>query len=479
VDLTAYRTQAEEFVSALDREYYLHFSGQQDEFDIEPIYERHAGLFAREVVEELREAGNRALLEFAVHGLIGRATKAEEAELARREASLELELDGERLPFRQAAVVQSNERNPDRRAAIEDARLELTAVELDPLLREMLERSHALARELGWRSMRAMCEDLSGVDLAQLELQTDDFLTVSEPAYERLVSPRLEAELGFGFERLRRSDLPFFFRAPSLDAAFAQERLLPSFHDTTSGLALEGAGVRLDVEQRPKKTPRAFCAPVRVPDEVYLVIARHGGRDDYETLLHEGGHAQHYAHVERTLEFEHRYLGDNSVTEGFAFLFQHLAADPAWLRERVGVEESAPIEAQARATKLVFLRRYCAKLSYELELQDAPAALDPLRDEYARRLSEALHVAWPSGSWLSDVDAFFYAARYIRAWALETHLRRALRERFGEKWFEEQQAGAFLKGLWQHGQRYGAEELLGELTGAKLDFSAMLDDLGL
>ena len=134
MDLTAYRTQAEEFVSALDREYYLHFSGQQDEFDIEPIYERHAGLFAREVVDELREAGNRALLEFAVHGLIGRATKTEEAELARREASLELELDGERLPFRQAAVVQSNERNPDRRAAIEDARLELTAVELDPLL---------------------------------------------------------------------------------------------------------------------------------------------------------------------------------------------------------------------------------------------------------------------------------------------------------------------------------------------------------
>jgi hypothetical protein len=327
--------------------------------------------------------------------------------------------------------------------------------------------------------MRAMCEDLSGIDLAQLELQTDGFLAVSEPAYERLVSPRLEAELGFGFERLRRSDLPFFFRAPSLDAAFAQERLLPSFHETIAGLALEGAGVRLDVEQRPKKTPRAFCAPVRVPDEVYLVIARHGGRDDYETLLHEGGHAHHYAHVERALEFEHRYLGDNSVTEGFAFLFQHLAADPAWLRERVGVEESAPIEAQARATKLVFLRRYCAKLSYELELQDAPGALDPLRDEYARRLSEALHVDWPSGSWLSDVDAFFYAARYIRAWALETHLRRALRERFGEKWFEEPEAGAFLKGLWQHGQRCRAEELLGELTGAKLDFSAMLDDLGL
>jgi len=44
VNLTRYREDAEEFVSALDREYYLHFSGQQDEFDIEPIYDRYAEL---------------------------------------------------------------------------------------------------------------------------------------------------------------------------------------------------------------------------------------------------------------------------------------------------------------------------------------------------------------------------------------------------------------------------------------------------
>jgi len=131
VDLTAYRTQAEAFVSALDREYYLHFSGQQDEFDIEPIYERHAGLFAREVVEELREAGNRALLEFAVHGLIGRATKAEEAELARREASLELELDGERLPFRQAAVVLEGFPSDDAFAVLARHRVRYVAVHWD------------------------------------------------------------------------------------------------------------------------------------------------------------------------------------------------------------------------------------------------------------------------------------------------------------------------------------------------------------
>ncbi len=477
MNLEAYRADAEEFVSSLDREYYLHYAGLRDEFDIEPIYERHAELFSRDSVLRLREEGTPPLLEFAVHGLIGRATKAEQAELARREASLEIELDGEALPYRQAAVVQVNERDPDRRAAIEEARLEAAARELDPLLREMLERSHGLTGELGWRSMREMCEELSGIDLGALERQTSAFLADTEDSYEEVVSEPLERELGFGFERLRRSDFGFFFRAPTLDVAFAEDRLLPSLAETLSGLALDPPGVIMDTELRPKKTPRAFCSPVRVPDEVYLVITRRGGRDDFETLLHEAGHAQHFAHMEATLPMEHRYLGDNSITESFAFLFQHLSADPAWLEARLAVTDSEAIERQARAAKLVFLRRYAAKLSYELELHSAPASLDPLREVYGRRLSEALHVDWPSASWLSDVDSFFYAAAYIRAWALETHVRRLLQTRFGERWFDEREAGDFLKSLWREGQSMRGDELLAELTGEELDFGVLMDEV--
>ena len=64
-----------------------------------------------------------------------------------------------------------------------------------------------------------------------------------------------------------------------------------------------------------------------MPDEVYLVIAPTGGRDDYGALFHEGGHAEHYANTDPGLAFEFRHLGDNSVTESFAFLFEHLVED--------------------------------------------------------------------------------------------------------------------------------------------------------
>jgi hypothetical protein len=476
-DLDAYRAEAEEFLSSIDREYYLHYAGLQDDFAIEPIYDRHADLFTREAVDGLREAdAPRALLEFAVQGLIGRETKEGAAELARREAALEIEWDGQALPYRSAAVVQANEPDPDRRAMLEEARNAVLASELNPLSLELLERSHALARELGWESMRTLCEDLSGIDLGKLSQQTESFLTTTAGRYEPEVEPELQRQLGLGFDRLRRADLPAFFRAPSLDAGFPEERLVPSLMETLAGLGIDvdtQAGVTIDTERRPKKSPRAFCAPVRVPDEVYLVIAPVGGREDFAALFHEAGHTEHYAHVDASLAVEERYLGDNSVTEGFAFLFEHLVSDPEWLRRRLDISEPDPIVDHHRASELVFLRRYAAKLAYELELHGG-GPLEGLDAVYARRLSEAVRVEWPAVSWLADVDEFFYAARYLRAWALETHLRATLRERFGGAWFEEAEAGAYLRGLWRAGQGpAGAVGMLHQLGVAELDFRVL------
>jgi hypothetical protein len=234
--------------------------------------------------------------------------------------------------------------------------------------------------------------------------------------------------------------------------------------------------VLLDLDQRPRKSPRAFCAPVRVPQEVHLVIPRRGGRDDFAALFHEGGHAEHYAGVDPELPFEFRHLGDNSVTEGFAFLLEHLVEDPVWLEEILGVSADDYL-SYVRASKLIFLRRYAAKLSYELVLHSGERPLKEMPALYARRLGEAVGVEWPALTYLSDVDEGYYCANYLRAWAFEAQLRRHLRERFGERWFASSEAGDLLRQVWRQGQRLDADELLAELTGEPLDFGVMVGEV--
>jgi hypothetical protein len=212
-----------------------------------------------------------------------------------------------------------------------------------------------------------------------------------------------------------------------------------------------------------------------VPAEVYLVIAPHGGRDDYAALFHEGGHAEHYAHTDPDLAFEFRMLGDNSVTEAFAFLLEHLVDERRWMRERLGVEDADAAVAQAEAARLTLLRRYSAKLAYELELHGGSKELDEMPERYADLLGGALRVPWPGESWLADVDPGFYAACYLQAWALESRWRAEIRKRHGDGWFESADAGAWVRALWRRGQRLDARELLAETVGGELDFSELAD----
>ena len=168
MDLDAYRAGAEAFTAELGTAYYRHYAGHDPDLAIEPVYARHAALFERAAVDRLRAraAGARgderrrlrALLDFAVEGHMGGATKEVDAELARRERTLELDLGDERVGFRESSVAQANEPDPQRRADLESARLEATARELNPLRREALDAEHARARELGWPGYRARFE---------------------------------------------------------------------------------------------------------------------------------------------------------------------------------------------------------------------------------------------------------------------------------------------------------------------------------
>ncbi|HYU59372.1 MAG TPA: hypothetical protein VEK39_01300 [Solirubrobacterales bacterium] len=488
--LDSYRRRAERFCEELAREHYLQAAGHKRELEIEAIYARHGELFAGDAIERLRELVGRAgdagrrlayLLEFAVHGHIGLATVAEQARLAELEAELELELDGERIPYRAAPVEQANQPDAARRAAISQARDVMLVERLNPLHLEVLESAHELARSLGWKSYREMCAELRGIDLEALAAQTREFVRATESPYPRLIEPELERAGLPPLGELRRSDLPRLFRAPALDELFPDDRVVDSFAATLSGLGIDLAAqsnVHFDVESRPTKSARAFCATPRIPTEVYLVIAPVGGRDDYATLFHEGGHAEHYANADPDLAFEYRHLGDNSVTESFAFLLEGLTSRPEWLEARLGVEDAAPVADHVRVARLVMLRRYAAKLDYELELHGARRDLAAMPGRYAELLGAATRVDWPQASWLSDVDSAFYAACYLRAWALEALWRRALGERFGERWFEQAAAGEWLRALWARGQRLRADELLAEALGEELDFTALAAEFG-
>ena len=159
--------------------------------------------------------------------------------------------------------------------------------------------------------------------------------------------------------------------------------MLPALEATLRDLGIDlgsQENVHLDIEQRPAKSPRAFCSPIEVPGKVMLVIQPIGGRDDWEALFHEAGHTEHYAHTSRDLPMEAKRLGDMAVTEGWAMLMQHLVTEPRVAATAGSTSRaSSELANEGAASLLYFVRRYSAKLLYEIEFfqADDPASMRP------------------------------------------------------------------------------------------------------
>jgi hypothetical protein len=121
-----------------------------------------------------------------------------------------------------------------------------------------------------------------------------------------------------------------------------------------------------------------------------------------------------------------------------------------WVSRHLDKRPGKDFFRSLKLAKLFLVRRYAAKIAYELDLWRA-ANLDDLPERYVVALRRATGAAYPGSAFLADVDPFFYVARYLRGWMLSSQIVESLRERFDEEWFRRPQTGAWLEEKWRVG----------------------------
>ncbi len=488
--LARLRQDLEAFQGELMLEFYQNHSGLKDEMSTVGIYDRYSHLFSEEAVRAASAADpdaspdderrRRYLRSFSTFGLIDSSVKELTDRANTFEAQSVVAFDGEQIPYRHVPLRLRSEADHGRRAALFDAKLAETT-RLNAILVERVQTAHETATALGARDYADLCSGLKGIDYLGLEGDMEDLLHRTENIYTESMSAMLQERTGLALEDAWSYDIPFAFKGKEFDPDFQKDRLADAFFATLKGMGIDRSAypnIAIDTEERPRKTPRAFCAPVKVPDDVRLVIMPVGGWKDYEAFFHEGGHAWHFGSVRPDLSPEYRYLGDNSVTEAFAFLFDHLVTDPLWLEKYAGMRDSGAYVRFALLNKLMFLRRYACKLMYELKLHHGhgPVAHD-FEEVYRTCLQRGLRFRHSGKHYLEDVDDAFYCAEYLRAWILEAQLREALKEKFGDAWFLEERAGAYLREMWSYGQKYTADELVKTVGFVGLDHGPLVAEI--
>jgi hypothetical protein len=485
-------SRAEDCHRELALESYNFGTGQKDTLDVVSIVKRYPELGSKATFDfilgltesDLPEERDRRLLQYIFTGkFIFEQLKQEAQELENAEAAAKVSFDGQEYTYYSMPVVISNEPDAAKRGRLDHEYIK-TLAGLNPQRERIDAKDRELLQQLGWKNTIEFCEQLGHLRIYPLRDLTQRFLTETSGAYEELLG-QYAAKSGLSRVDVGHADIGFMHRVKRFDALFPKQEALPALSRTLAGLGIDleeqqRHNVTLDLESRPTKNPRAFCIGVDTPRDVRLSVLPRGGQDDYAALFHETGHLEFGAHMAPGLSFLYRQYGDTSVHESYAFLMEHLIADDVWwheiMRRKPTLDNGESFTAFSRFHRLYMLRRYSAKLQYEVEYYEADGG-PALAANYAHWLTQGTGIAFPAERYLADFDGGFYVVQYLQAWIWEVQLRRHLRERFGEAWFTNRRAGDALRELWQQGQKYDVWEIAQQLGYDGLDITPLKEDM--
>ena len=481
----------------LSREGYLAYSGHKQTAELQPIYARYADAVSDDslgtTLDAFRSAAPgsedhrsaRWLLEWQVESRASRALAAlDEREIEWEGSAVVRASDGEEVQYQAISIEIANSADRARRLALDEARAALVEQEHAPLRLERIQREKDIIEQVGvGASYNEAFEQITGIGLSALAEECRLFLRDTQAMWDEVLPAFLKRNLGLRPDEATRADALHLLRAAEFDDAFPASTMDATIRGQVAEMGIDASAsgrIIFDVGDRPGKRARAFCSPVRVPEEVYLVLRPHGGQTDYTTYLHELGHALHFANAEATHPFEFRWLGDNSVTESYAMLFDHRMQDARWLLRysELGKSRLNSFLRTAGFEELHFLRRYCAKLLYEVQLYGGDLDWRQMPDLYADTLSSATTFRYRAADAFVDVDPRYYSARYLRAWQLQSIVNDALVARFDEDWFRNPRAGPWLvSDLLSQGQRETAEEIAARTGAGGLSFAPLIRNI--
>ena len=470
--------------------------GEKEVSERAEIVARFRDLFTREQLDALKEAEGG--LSGAELERVYRLRKTCEAgladiELSEREDVLEnailaarLTYRGEELPLRSAQAKVAllpdySEREElgalhgDASAGFNDDRMELLTAreELDA---ELSGEPDPVARN----------EEEKGISLRDLSSVLNAASRSADEVYGRLRGRWFDTLLGDERPEVPTSyHVAWLRRLSPLAATYTKERATEVCLDTLRGLGFDlddEPNIKLDLDDRPQKSPRACVIASDPPRVVHLITRAQGGLHDYQAFLHEAGHALHYGNCDPELPYTFRNLSrDHALTEIYSYIFEAISREPAWHSAYFDLSDEQAAE-NAEATvflEALLFRRYAAKLAFELEFWGGfgdGSSAGP--DDYHQLLTAATGISYRPDAYLADMDAGFYSADYLRAWIRSAQLREWLVREAGDDWWRNRKTGDHLRALFTEGTQPTSEEVAGRLGFDPHDTGPLLAELG-
>jgi len=378
------------------------------------------------------------------------------------------------IPLRRARAIIARTEDRETRRAIFSARNRVLE-ESGALRLDLAHREREAVGQLAMGSYEEGLERLEGFDLTWLESEARRLMNATDDAYRDALLTEAGERLGDDGP-LDRSDAIWLTSMAGLAQPFAPTPLLATARRFLKQLSMplpRGSAVSFDFDRRKLKARRSFVSVIHAPGEAAVVLARLGGWADARGLMNGIGAALHASHTPGGLSWIVRELGDRSVREALAMLFEFLLLDSEWVARATGLDgvELHNTMRAAGFAELYRLRRLAGLFIWEMESARVGAP-GSTAGRFADLLTTATGFVHHPVSHLENqrgrLRGGSESAVQLRGWMLGAVLRNALEQRFGTAWYVDPSAGEFLREVISTGGRDNADTLAAQFGMGRL-----------
>ena len=255
----------------------------------------------------------------------------------------------------------------------------------------------------------------------------------------------------------------YYFRNKAysgIDSNFLSIDPLSEVKQILTHMEFDLSRIHFDTEDRRNKYPSPICFFVRIPNDIRILYKSESPYFDFQACFHETGHAMHASSVDAKNEYWDKYRIPMGVAEIFSTFLERLTKNRRYISSlSSSTKDQNMINKLISSThfmELFFVTFYAANSLMKLEYWKSNLSISQASELYSRLIKEYTGFEIPGEYWLLHhilPESIMYVPSYLLAAVRAVELDNYVRNKYGDRWWKEKEAGKDLRDIMKPGAK--------------------------
>jgi oligoendopeptidase F len=223
------------------------------------------------------------------------------------------------------------------------------------------------------------------------------------------------------------------------------------------------SNIHFDTEDRKNKYPSPICFFVKIPNDIRILYKRESPYFDFQACFHETGHAMHASSIDIKNDYSEKYRIPMGVAEIFSIFLERLTKNSDYMRPLIDSQKNnsnnntiSNLISRNQFMELFFVTFYAANSLMKLSYWKENLSIYKASELYSRIVKEYTGFEIPGEYWLLHhilPESIMYVPSYLLAAVRAAELDMYARNKYGDKWWKEKEAGKDFREIMKPGAK--------------------------